>query len=136
MERRQRLRDQREYNHLKREKKEVEAREKQESPQQVSPEDEKKKDLGPSRLFDTRFVDSVRLRHNDISNDDRSFKLTSSAVQEDKMHAENGQMEDSKTNLKSINISQYSLHASNIRKKQGGVESQGEMNRFPQNRRH
>lgn len=75
---------------MKRDKKEEEAREKQDSPLQTSPEDEKKKDLGPTRLFDTRFVESVRLRHNDISNDDRSFKLTSSmALGDDKVPAEN-----------------------------------------------
>jgi len=41
-------------------------------------ESQKPKEQPPSKLFDTKFINSVELFHNDISKDQKSFRLMSS----------------------------------------------------------
>lgn len=84
IERRQRLRDQRDYlkrkNNMETDENEENASKNGEHRDANGKEKKKEKERASARLFDTQFMESVRLRHQNISQDDnQSFKFSSEA---------------------------------------------------------
>jgi len=128
IERRQRLRDQRE-NLMRKNNGELDEDgsnidDKNEGSQSVRPEKKADKAKAAPRLFDTRFLESVRLRHHNISNDDnKSFKLSSTSEAGDHikptalLHADGYQnLPDILVNQSLLSINQYSSSARHLKK--------------------
>lgn len=91
----------------------------------------------PVKLFDTKFLESVRLHHQNISQDDKSFKFSSEAdefARGSMLHYLDGQNNNQNQNMvvnqSLLSINQYSSNAMNLKKNQRGeAESKPAVNR-------
>lgn len=100
-------------------------------------EKKKEKDKAQARMFDTQFMESVRLRHQNISLDDnnnQSFKFSSEADNDRPSipnGLDNGQL-NTIVNQSLLSINQYSSNAMNLKKNQKGDAGVGDAtNKIP-----
>lgn len=140
IERRQRLRDQRDY--LKRKNEEGEDGADGSKPEGEDDDGnvtgkndkrakDKEKERAPAKMFDTKFLESVRLHHQNISQDDKSFKFSSEAdefargsIPQQYMDGPQNNQQNMVVNQSLLSINQYSSNAMNLKKNQRGeVES-------------